>query len=89
MTRQNGEGLEDLWGPREMIDRVLAASTSYPILSYAAVPPGLTVYLCWSGAMKAKTESVFWEKAHGRERRVVVLVSVLVEVEVVCGIDWA
>jgi hypothetical protein len=51
MTRQKGEG----------IDRVLAASTSYPILSYpilsyAAVPPDLTVYRCRSCAMRAKTE---------------------------------
>lgn len=65
---------------------MLAASTSSPILCYAAVPPGLNVYLCWSCAMKAKTESVSWEKAHGRERRVVVEVEL---VEVVCGIDWA
>jgi hypothetical protein len=69
---------------------MLAASTSFlsypilsdPILSYAAVPPGLTVSLCRSSVMKAKTESVLWEKPHGRERRVV-------EVEVVCGTDWA
>jgi hypothetical protein len=64
MTRQNGEGLEGgSLGSKKRIDRVLAASTSYPILSYAAVPPGLTVYLCWFWAMKAKTESVLWEKA--------------------------
>jgi hypothetical protein len=36
--------------------------------------------------MKAKTESVLWEKPHGRERRVLVVVEM---VEVVCGIDWA
>jgi hypothetical protein len=29
---------------------------------------------------------VLWEKPHGREKRVVELE---VEVEVVCGIDWA
>jgi hypothetical protein len=62
MTRQKGEG----------IDRVLAASTSYPILSYpilsyAAVPPGLTVYRCRSCAMGTGGPAF-----EGEERRTIV-----------------